>query len=109
MFVSEKVNADFDKRLATALSLIKSYNIRYLEIGIFGSFARGEHKATSDIDICIITDERPSRAISGELREEAEELRIDIIFVTRDYFDHSTDLLSVQLRKDYKKIYEYQQ
>ncbi|MBP0063052.1 nucleotidyltransferase domain-containing protein [Anaerobutyricum hallii] len=43
---------------------MQSYNLDYEEIGIFGSYARGDYKSTSDIDFCIIVKERPSHYIS---------------------------------------------
>lgn len=99
----EKLNRAFSDRLDKLKELILSYGFSYEEAGIFGSYARGEHKALSDIDICVI-GERPNRFITASLREEAEELGADIIFVTRDYFDSGQDLLSRNLRRDYRRI-----
>ena len=57
--VSKIVENDFRKRLERVLYLIESYGIRYSEIGVFGSYARNDYVAASDIDLCIITDYRP--------------------------------------------------
>ena len=62
--------------------MIKSYNITFIEIGVFGSYARNDFKASSDIDFCIITESRPDRRTSGSLREDAELLGADIVYVT---------------------------
>lgn len=104
MQVTKEVEENFNDRLKEVLKLIEEYKIGYEEIGIFGSFARNTYKATSDIDLCIITQERPNRRISGSLREDAELLRVDIVYVTKEYFKHSEEPFARQLRSDYKSL-----
>ena len=94
----------FQKRLEKAIQIIDDYNITRSEMGIFGSYARNEYKGTSDIDICIIVKNKPSRGVSGSLREECELIGVDITFITEDYFNNSQDRFAKKLRKDYKKI-----
>ena len=36
----------FDERLKEAIALIKSYDIKYERIGVFGSYARGTFKGS---------------------------------------------------------------
>ena len=98
------ISESFNKRFNNVLDLIYSYNIDYTSIGIFGSYARGNYKASSDIDFCIVTDKRPDRKISGSLREEAEILGADIVWCTTDSFNNSKSKFMNNLRKDYKKI-----
>lgn len=86
------------------IELINAYEISYDEIGIFGSYARDDYKSTSDIDVCIISNVRPNRRITGELREEAELLRVDIVFITPHFFIESQEPLAIQLRKDYRRV-----
>jgi len=102
--VSKAVESAFHKRLERVLSLIHSYGIVYDEVGVFGSYARNDYKSTSDIDFCIITTDRPPRAVSGSLRSDAELLKADIIYVTRDYFENDSSLFAKNLRRDYKKL-----
>lgn len=64
MRVSQNVMEAMEERLEKCLSTIQSYNLDYEEIGIFGSYARGDYKSTSDIDFCIIVKERPSHYIN---------------------------------------------
>ena len=104
MCVADSVKEWFRKQLQKAVDLIQDYEIEYEEIGVFGSYARNEYKATSDIDLCIITEQKPDRHISGSLREEAELLHVDIVFVTMDYFEHSTEPFAQQLRRDYRRV-----
>ena len=54
MHVSQNIVEMMENRLAKCLNVIESYNLNYEEIGIFGSYARGSYKATSDIDFCVI-------------------------------------------------------
>lgn len=102
--VSKAVEDNFKKRLESVLRLIQSYHISYLEIGIFGSYARNEYVAASDIDLCIITDHRQGLKVSGSLREEAEELKVDIVWVTPDSFRNSDSNFMTNIRKDYRRI-----
>lgn len=104
MVIPPTVASYFEQKLNTALALIKEYGIEFQEIGIFGSYARNDYKATSDIDICIITSNRPERHISGSMRDEAEELGVDIVFVSPQYFQYSDTLFAKNLRKDYRRI-----
>ncbi len=102
--VSDAVVKVFEERMQKVLALIAEYNIEYEEIGVFGSYARGDYKITSDIDFCIITENRPGRRVSGSLREDAELERADIIYVTRDYFNSNPSVFAENLRKDYKRL-----
>ena len=102
--VSDTVAKAFEERLKKVLALIAEYHIEYEEIGIFGSYARGDYKITSDIDFCIITEKRPERKVSGSLREDAELVGADIIYVTRDYFKEDASVFAKNLRKDYRML-----
>ena len=57
-----------------------------------------------DIDFCIITANKPDRRTSGSLREEADMLGADIIYVTREYFDEADSKFAVNLRRDYRRV-----
>lgn len=102
--VGEMVIQDFKQREQAVLCLIKDSGIEFDEVGIFGSYARNEFKATSDIDFCIITRVKPDRAISGELREDAAALKSDIVYVTPQYFSSDTSKFAINLRKDYRRL-----
>ena len=97
----------FEIRKNKVLDLIESYAKEYAQdwkdIGIFGSYARGEANGLSDIDICIIA-EKPSPYISGALREDADVLKADIVFVQKDQFLHSSCTLCQDLRRDIKFV-----
>ena len=96
----------FKRRLKQALQLIDSYNIEYQKIGVFGSYARNEYNSRSDIDLCLIVDFKPSRKISGSLREECELIGVDIVFVTQEYFESNTSRFAEKLRRDWRDINE---
>lgn len=96
----------FDRRLQEAVTLIKSFNINYEALVIFGSYARNEFKGSSDIDLCMIIKERPSRRVSGELRELLEIKGVDLVFVTPEYFQDSNDRFAVNLRNDWRELNE---
>lgn len=102
--VTDNVKKDFELRFRQVLGLIKSYNISYEEIGIFGSYARNDYKSVSDIDFCIITADRPDRRTSGSLCEEADMLKADIVYVTKEYFDKDVSKFAINLRRDYRRV-----
>jgi predicted nucleotidyltransferase len=71
------------------LSQLKQYKKQYakkygiLQLGIFGSFARSQEQATSDLDICIQTDV-PNPYTIVHIKEELEglfHLHVDIVRV----------------------------
>ena len=87
-YVSPVVENDFKDRLNKCVDIIKNSSIKYQSFGIFGSYARNDYKASSDIDFCIIVPEKPERWMMGALREELEMLHADVVFVTPQYFEH---------------------
>lgn len=94
----------FDARLEQLKCLIEAFNFEFEEVGVFGSYARGDFTALSDIDICIICKERPDRYTTGAIRDAAEQLKADVVFVTRDYLMSGRDLLSTNIKRDYRRI-----
>lgn len=103
-YVSKAVRDAFERRLQSCINLIHDYGIRYKEIGIFGSYARNNYKATSDIDICIVTDHRPDMMTSGSLREELELMGADLVWVSSESFLNSNTNFMKKLRRDYRRI-----
>lgn len=107
MCVAQIVADAMSERLKKCLAKIQEYNLDYDEIGIFGSYAHGDYKSTSDIDICIIIKNRPSHRISGNLRDDLEELKADLVWVTPDSFENSNTIFMSNLRRDYRRVYEH--
>ena len=104
MHVTQNVAEEMAERLKNYLAKIQEYGLDYDEIGVFGSYARGEYKSTSDIDICVIIKNRPSHRISGTLRDDLEELKADLVWVTPDSFRDSDTAFMSNLRRDYRRI-----
>ena len=48
-YVSPVVENDFKDRLNKCVDIIKNSSIKYQSFGIFGSYARNDYKASSDI------------------------------------------------------------
>lgn len=97
----------FEEREKKALQVILDSGIKFIELGIFGSYARNEYKATSDIDILVIVEERPSRYVSGNLREDLDMLGVDLIWSSPKYFGESTSLFARKIREDYIRRLRY--
>lgn len=100
-YVSDAVKEAFKKREEQALQMIKNSGIEYNSIGIFGSYARGEYKATSDIDILCITDVVPERTIRGDLYCRLDMLHVDLVFVRQSYFDDNVSIFARSIRRDF--------
>lgn len=104
MEVTPNVQKYFKTRELRALELIKASGIAFTEIGIFGSYARGTYKTTSDIDFCIVVDTFPNRAVSGTLRQDAEDLGADIVYVQKGDFYSADSNFMQNLRNDYRRL-----
>ncbi len=102
--VSAKLAEKFVIREDKVIEMIKASGIQFDEVGVFGSYARGDFTGSSDIDFCIITDNRPSRAVSGRLREEIELLGAEVIFVSKEYFLGDASAFANNLRRDYRRV-----
>ncbi|MCM1236729.1 MAG: nucleotidyltransferase domain-containing protein [Ruminococcus flavefaciens] len=89
----------FKEREQAVLQMIMDAGFPFEAIGIFGSWARGESKGTSDIDFFVI-GERPSRDVTSGLRADADDMGADIVFVTSEYFANDASLFARDLRRD---------
>lgn len=96
--VKKYLKPDFDKRCLKCLDIIKSYNLPFYEIGVFGSYARGDYKGGSDIDFYMIVDEHPDRSISGEMRQDLEDAGADLVYIYKD--KHSDSLFYRNWERD---------
>lgn len=67
---------------------------------LFGSYARFEQKATSDLDILALTSTEISRDVRGELCSIFEEKNSDLIFYTKEQFESSNRKIAQEIRKD---------
>lgn len=67
---------------------------------LFGSYARGEERATSDMDVMVITQTEMNRLLRGELCSHFDENNMDLIFYTLEQFKDSDCLLVQQVKKE---------
>lgn len=104
-YVSESVKAKFLSIQNEMVNRILQQNFDFTEIGVFGSYARNEYNALSDVDICVIVKEMPTRYVTGWLRDDAEELGADICFITEERFKLSDTPLINNIRRDYRRVY----
>jgi len=107
-YVSQGVRAEMEKRVKDAVQVIASSGLDYEEIGVFGSYARDEYTALSDVDICVITSCTNRRTLAF-IRDEFDERKYDILFVTREGFATGESRLYKNLRRDYRRVSVYGQ
>ncbi|MFA9463385.1 MAG: nucleotidyltransferase domain-containing protein [Velocimicrobium sp.] len=69
-------------------------------IVLFGSYARGEERATSDMDLLVITEKETSRLLRGELCSLFDERNMDLVFYTLEQFKHSECLLIQKVKQE---------
>lgn len=80
----EKVEKMFEDRLVEAAKLIKKSGIKYKAVGVFGSYARGDYKATSDIDFIIIPDGEPDRHTVALLKSDLDDIKCHLAMLSED-------------------------
>ena len=105
--VISKLNlpARFHNKLQQDLDYLLSKNFSdLLEIRVFGSCATGQYKASSDIDLLVITKEKlENRFLRGEIQETLDEpldgVSTDVVFYTMESYLKSQDVFSSELRK----------
>lgn len=97
----------FISKISNAMNIIDSYNLSYTEYGLFGSVARGDYNASSDLDIVMIFKNLPERAIISKLRLELEEIDCDLAILLVDNFNKPKNAFHKDVRKDYRRIKRY--
>jgi predicted nucleotidyltransferase len=93
---------DLDEGLIQSIQKIgQSYAVE--QIVLFGSRARGDHKATSDIDLAVFLSEFNSRGrIMSDLDDLNTLLKIDIVFIN----EHIDPKLLGNIRREGEVLYE---
>lgn len=90
----------FQEKEMKALQMIKESSLKYKQVGIFGSYARNEYKATSDIDIIAIVDYRPKDVDFCLLRELLDGMGVQLIYSDEGVFE-ANDIFSREIQRDY--------
>lgn len=98
--VEKYLKPHFDARCLQCVECVLNSGLEFTELGIFGSYARGDYKATSDIDFYAIVTEHPDRVLSGNLRQDLEDMGADLVYIRKD----SDSLLSKEIRRDGVKL-----
>lgn len=70
------------------------------KIVLFGSYARAEYTACSDLDILVLTKNEVPRIIRSELCSVFDENGADLVFYTEEVFNSSDCLLVQNVRRD---------
>lgn len=95
----------FRAKLEWDLNYILNSNIASLKlIVLFGSCINGNLKVTSDIDLLIITNEKPDQIIRGDIASKLSEpvngVATDAIFYTIDEIKSGKSLFLKQVMKE---------
>lgn len=88
------------RKLNTFVSVILSEVENCQKIVLFGSYARADYNATSDLDIMVLTKTEVPRELRGELCSFFDENNADLIFYTTDAFENSQVLLVQRIREE---------
>lgn len=95
----------FLEKLKKDITYILNSSIKSIKlIVLFGSCINGKLKVTSDIDLLIITKEKPSQTIRGDIASELAEpinnVATDVIFYTIDEIKTGTSLFLKQIKAE---------
>ena len=97
-------NIYMEKLIFDLEEIAKSSIEDIIAIILFGSVARNEIKATSDIDLMVITKEKVKRLQRGEIASILDDIRkgvsTDVVFFTEEEFLSSTSVLIREVRTD---------
>jgi predicted nucleotidyltransferase len=102
---SLKLPTRFQSKLRQDIAFVLKKCEDIYEIRVFGSCATGKFRASSDIDLLVITKEKiQDRVLRGEIYEALDEskdgISTDVVFYTLDSFLNGQDTFSKELRKD---------
>lgn len=90
----------FISREEKALKAIRDSSINYLEVGIFGSYARNDYNMRSDIDILVVIPEYEITDEMSILRERLDISKVQVVYSTPDVFT-GTSLFDREIQRDY--------
>lgn len=88
------------EKLRIMVQLLLNADFDCSKIILFGSYARMEQKAGSDLDILVLTTSDVPREIRGGLCAAFEELGADLIFYKESVFNDSSRLLTQRVREE---------
>jgi predicted nucleotidyltransferase len=83
----ERMNKEIEKIKLKMINILKKYKVK--KAGIFGSYARGEQKKNSDIDILIEPPKDMGLEFIGLQLELTKTLRKKVDLVSYKYIHHS--------------------
>lgn len=104
MWHSAELERKFNETLEQMMQVIDHSPLEYRTAGVFGSFARGDYTVRSDVDLCVVVDDLPDRYLKGHLYDEAEDLGVDLCFVTTKRFETEDSRFLNNIRKDFKEV-----
>jgi len=102
--ILEKNKEFFDRAFEVAKRIAKKAKEIFddCEVYIVGSFARGEHKLSSDLDILIVSKEIPKKIefewFSKIVKTLTDDHRVNIHLVNKEKFDEVEKMYSPRIR-----------
>ncbi|MDF2486367.1 MAG: polymerase beta, Nucleotidyltransferase [Herbinix sp.] len=101
----QKIYEKLNNNVMTVLDYIQANVKEIVEVGVFGSFARGTFTALSDSDLYVVSKNTLKHSVRGEVRCFAEEHSCDVVFFTEDNFVESHSLLAQKIYKERRVLY----
>lgn len=106
----DKINQILQDTIKKAITLIlKEYRL-VDKIILFGSCARGELTARSDIDLCVVHFGERDREAAGYLTDILEfeyKVKVQPTFIAKEVFDTGSNRLLTNIRKDGIVLWEH--
>lgn len=91
---------EFEDRFVKGATVIKGSGIDYVAAGIFGSFARGEHSVTSDIDFVLYLDKEPDKLVYYRLKDDLDSIKCDVSLISVDHYYAPANLFQERVKRD---------
>ena len=95
------------EKINKAIKIIDSYDIKYIEYGVFGSAARGDYKITSDVDIAMLVDTMPEKMVLSNLRCDLEAIGCDFAILYKHNYEQPTTAFQREVKRDYRRLKLY--
>lgn len=87
-------------KLRRLVQMVQEYVPGVHKIILFGSYARAEQTAGSDLDLMVLAGEQIPRDIQAGLRADFEDSHADVVFYSEESFAESDCLLARNIRRD---------
>ena len=97
---------DKDEKILTVCKYLCKSCTNPAAVILFGSYARGDNRLTSDLDILLLTNDEIGRDERAELVSYTDLQDVDLVIYTKETFKQSKCLLVERIKKEGVVLWE---